>query len=130
MGKFYVTTPIYYVNANPHIGHAYTQIAVDALSRYHKMLGDEVFFTYFVCVPLLINPYLLNYDFSFVLIPLFYLAGNIESKLGWFWIALIFIIPWVGLMFGRGDNISLLISTLALFFIILTRLYKKHTITV
>ncbi len=44
MGKFYITTPIYYVNANPHIGHAYTQIAVDALSRYHKMLGDEVFF--------------------------------------------------------------------------------------
>ncbi|HSG45113.1 MAG TPA: glycosyltransferase family 87 protein [Anaerolineales bacterium] len=93
-------------------------------------LGDEAFFTYFICVPLLVNPYLLNYDFSFVLIPLFYLAGNIESKLDWFWITLIFIIPWIGLMFGRGDNISLLISTLALFFIILTRLYKKHTITV
>ncbi len=44
MGKFYITTPIYYVNANPHIGHAYTQVAVDALSRYHKMLGDDVFF--------------------------------------------------------------------------------------
>jgi len=44
MGKFYITTPIYYVNANPHIGHAYTQIAVDALSRYHRRLGDEVFF--------------------------------------------------------------------------------------
>lgn len=44
MGKFYITTPIYYVNANPHIGHAYTQIAVDTLARYHRMLGDEVFF--------------------------------------------------------------------------------------
>ncbi|MEA3490080.1 MAG: methionine--tRNA ligase [Candidatus Omnitrophota bacterium] len=44
MGKFYITTPIYYVNANPHIGHAYTQIAVDAVARYHKMLGEEVFF--------------------------------------------------------------------------------------
>ena len=44
MGKFYITTPIYYVNANPHIGHAYTQIVVDSLSRYHRMLGDEVFF--------------------------------------------------------------------------------------
>ena len=44
MAKFYITTPIYYVNANPHIGHAYTQVAVDALARYHKMLGDEVFF--------------------------------------------------------------------------------------
>lgn len=42
--KFYITTPIYYVNANPHIGHAYTQIAVDALARYHKMLGEDVFF--------------------------------------------------------------------------------------
>jgi len=44
MNKFYITTPIYYVNANPHIGHAYTQIAVDVLARYHKMSGDEVFF--------------------------------------------------------------------------------------
>jgi len=44
MSKFYITTPIYYVNANPHIGHAYTQIAVDAISRYHRMLGEEVFF--------------------------------------------------------------------------------------
>ncbi|MFQ5953365.1 MAG: class I tRNA ligase family protein, partial [Candidatus Omnitrophota bacterium] len=44
MGKFYITTPIYYVNASPHIGHAYTQIAVDTIARYHRMLGDEVFF--------------------------------------------------------------------------------------
>jgi len=44
MGKFYITTPIYYVNANPHIGHAYTQIACDTLARYHRMLGDDVFF--------------------------------------------------------------------------------------
>ncbi len=42
--KFYITTPIYYVNANPHIGHAYTQVAVDTLARYHKMLGEDVFF--------------------------------------------------------------------------------------
>ncbi|MBD3379845.1 MAG: methionine--tRNA ligase [Candidatus Omnitrophica bacterium] len=44
MGKFYITTPIYYVNAKPHIGHAYTQIVVDVLARFHKMLGEEVFF--------------------------------------------------------------------------------------
>lgn len=44
MSKFYITTPIYYVNANPHIGHAYTQVIVDTLSRYHRMLGDDVFF--------------------------------------------------------------------------------------
>ncbi len=42
--KFYITTPIYYVNASPHVGHAYTQVAVDALARYHKMLGKDVFF--------------------------------------------------------------------------------------
>lgn len=44
MGKFYITTPIYYVNANPHIGHAYTQAVVDTLARYHRMLGDDVYF--------------------------------------------------------------------------------------
>jgi methionyl-tRNA synthetase len=41
---FYVTTPIYYVNDVPHIGHAYTTIIADALARYMKMSGREVFF--------------------------------------------------------------------------------------
>ncbi|HIE64238.1 MAG: methionine--tRNA ligase [Nitrospira sp.] len=41
---FYITTPIYYVNDAPHIGHAYTTIAADVLARYHRMKGDEVFF--------------------------------------------------------------------------------------
>lgn len=41
---FYVTTPIYYVNDVPHIGHAYTTIAADVLARFHRMLGDDVFF--------------------------------------------------------------------------------------
>ncbi|MHB0914521.1 MAG: methionine--tRNA ligase [Thermoleophilia bacterium] len=44
MNKFYVTTPIYYVNDVPHIGHAYTTIAADILARHHRQLGDEVFF--------------------------------------------------------------------------------------
>ncbi len=44
MGKFYVTTPIYYVNDVPHIGHAYTTISADVLARYHRLIGDEVFF--------------------------------------------------------------------------------------
>jgi methionyl-tRNA synthetase len=43
-GKFYITTPIYYVNAKPHIGHAYTTITADILARYHRMRGEEVFF--------------------------------------------------------------------------------------
>jgi methionyl-tRNA synthetase len=42
--RFYLTTPIYYVNDVPHIGHAYTTIAADVLARYHRQRGDEVFF--------------------------------------------------------------------------------------
>ncbi|MCR4337009.1 MAG: methionine--tRNA ligase [Candidatus Omnitrophica bacterium] len=42
--KFYLTTPIYYVNDKPHIGHAYTTILADVLARYHRSAGDEVFF--------------------------------------------------------------------------------------
>ncbi|MDD5072830.1 MAG: methionine--tRNA ligase, partial [Candidatus Omnitrophica bacterium] len=46
MKKFYITTPIYYVNASPHIGHSYTSIAADTLARYHRQgLGkDNVWF--------------------------------------------------------------------------------------
>src|SRR5665213_2735345 len=42
--SFYVTTPIYYVNAAPHLGHAYTTIAVDAIARHHRQRGEDVFF--------------------------------------------------------------------------------------
>ncbi len=42
--KFYVTTPIYYVNDRPHIGHAYTTILADVLARYHRLLGLPTFF--------------------------------------------------------------------------------------
>jgi methionyl-tRNA synthetase len=41
---FYVTTPIYYVNDVPHIGHAYTTIAADAIARFRRLKGDRVFF--------------------------------------------------------------------------------------
>ena len=44
MGTFYITTPIYYVNDEPHIGHAYTTIVADVLARYHRLAGDGVFF--------------------------------------------------------------------------------------
>ncbi len=43
MGRFYVTTPIYYVNDAPHIGHAYTTVTADALCRWHRLLGEDVF---------------------------------------------------------------------------------------
>jgi len=42
--RFYVTTPIYYVNDAPHIGHAYTTVTADALARWHRLVGDEVMF--------------------------------------------------------------------------------------
>nr|WP_295744866.1 methionine--tRNA ligase [uncultured Acidocella sp.] len=42
--KFYITTPIYYVNGAPHLGHAYTSTAADVLARWHRLAGDEVFF--------------------------------------------------------------------------------------
>jgi len=42
--KFYVTTPLYYVNSKPHIGHSYTNIAVDTVSRYYRRKGHDVFF--------------------------------------------------------------------------------------
>jgi methionyl-tRNA synthetase len=44
MNRFYVTTPIYYVNDIPHIGHAYTTIAADILARFHRLRGRNVFF--------------------------------------------------------------------------------------
>jgi methionyl-tRNA synthetase len=42
--KFYLTTPIYYVNARPHIGHAYSTIAADVIARRHRLLGEDTFF--------------------------------------------------------------------------------------
>lgn len=44
MGKFYITTPIYYINAVPHIGHAYTTVIADIIARWRRLAGDDVFF--------------------------------------------------------------------------------------
>ncbi len=41
---FYITTPIYYVNAEPHIGHAYTTVIADVLARFHRLMGFQTFF--------------------------------------------------------------------------------------
>ncbi len=43
-GRFYVTTPIYYVNDAPHIGHAYTTVTADAVARWHRLLGEDTRF--------------------------------------------------------------------------------------
>ena len=42
--NYFITTPIYYVNDKPHIGHAYTTILADVFARFHRTVGDEVFF--------------------------------------------------------------------------------------
>ncbi|MBW1742350.1 MAG: methionine--tRNA ligase, partial [Deltaproteobacteria bacterium] len=44
MSVFYITTPIYYVNARPHLGHAYTTVVADVLNRFHKMCGEQTYF--------------------------------------------------------------------------------------
>ncbi|HZL34660.1 MAG TPA: methionine--tRNA ligase [Tepidisphaeraceae bacterium] len=44
MPRYYLTTPIYYPNAEPHIGHCYTTIAADTLARYHRLAGDDTYF--------------------------------------------------------------------------------------
>ena len=44
MKPFFLTTPIYYINARPHIGHAYTTMVADAIARSRRLLGDDVFF--------------------------------------------------------------------------------------
>ncbi len=44
MERFYITTPIYYVNAKPHLGHAHSTILADSMARFHKLMGHEVHF--------------------------------------------------------------------------------------
>ena len=44
MGKIYFTTPIYYINAEPHLGHTYTTVIADTLNRYYRLSGHESFF--------------------------------------------------------------------------------------
>jgi len=44
MSRFYITTPIYYSNGEPHIGSAYPTIAADVLARYHRLKGDDTWY--------------------------------------------------------------------------------------
>jgi len=44
MAKFYITTPIYYINDVPHVGHAYTAVVADVIARWHRLKGDDTFF--------------------------------------------------------------------------------------
>src|SRR3954470_12102682 len=42
--RFYITTPIYYPNGEPHLGHAYTTLCADVVARYHRLAGDDTWF--------------------------------------------------------------------------------------
>src|SRR5437773_5509974 len=42
--RFYISTPIYYPNAEPHLGHVYTTLCADTIARYHRLAGDDTFF--------------------------------------------------------------------------------------
>ena len=44
MTRFYITTPIYYVNDVPHLGHAYCTVNADAIARWHRLIGDDTLF--------------------------------------------------------------------------------------
>ena len=44
MSESFLTTPIYYINAQPHIGHAYTTMLTDAVARSRRLMGEDVFF--------------------------------------------------------------------------------------
>ena len=41
---FYITTPIYYPNAEPHLGHVYTTVCADVIARFHRAIGEETFY--------------------------------------------------------------------------------------
>jgi hypothetical protein len=104
-------------------------VAIALFIGSRSRLGDDASVAFFACVPLLVNPYLLNYDFSFMLVGLFFLAGKAKSKTDWLWIGAFIILPWVGLLaFQRAGNPVLIICALAMTFIILTRVDKGNTI--
>ena len=65
-----------------------------------------------VCVALLVNPYLQNYDFSFLIVPLLVLADSTEVPFHWILLALMYLIPWisVGLFERAGNNVLLIIA--------------------
>ena len=48
MKKTYITTPLYYVNDKPHIGHGYTTILADVLARYNKLIGNLFLIVYMI----------------------------------------------------------------------------------
>ena len=70
------------------------------------------------CITLSSSPYQYNYDFVVLLVPLAVLASKAQNRLDWFWLALAYLLPWGGLIFGRAGNLVLLISTFGLMYLL------------
>jgi hypothetical protein len=83
--RFYITTPIYYVNDVPHIGHAYTTLACDALARYKRSRGFDVFFLTGTLIPVLFERW--GIDPAVAAGPLVTTANDITVILIYFGIA-------------------------------------------
>jgi hypothetical protein len=68
-----------------------------------------------VCVTLLASPYLLNYDYLLLLVPMAFLARVAHTRRDWSWIILAFCLPWLGFgLFGRAGNNALVLTALML----------------
>lgn len=99
------------------------------LFKNFSRMDDGSLVALFTCMALLVNPYLLNYDFAFAILPLFMLASIARTRTDWFILALSFLLPWLGLIFfGRDGNITLLLSTMLIAIVLLTNVRKAHTI--
>jgi hypothetical protein len=77
--------------------------------------SPECLLSVLVCLTLLTSPYLLNYDYLLLLIPMAFLAGVAGDWRDWFWIMLAFCLPWLGFgLFGRAGNIALVLTAVLL----------------
>jgi hypothetical protein len=70
------------------------------------------------CITLLASPYQYNYDFVVLLLPLLVLASRVHAQRDWLWLAIVYSLPWIGLIFGRHGNLVLLVSTFGLIYLL------------
>ena len=99
------------------------------LARFFPKLNNSSWIASVIGMALLVNPYLQNYDFAFVIIPLFVLAGTARSAFEWLTVVIAFLMPWAGFGFlGRDGSVTLLVSTILILIVILTQVRNTHTI--
>jgi len=100
-------------------------VFLGVLIRKHSWWGSPNFLIAgIILVTLLVSPYLLNYDFVLLLVPIFIVVGQANKPLDWALIGTAYLLPWLGLgLFGRQGNIVLILST----FFIAIQLYRRPT---